>query len=119
MKKIALLGIVALAIALTPLLANAADEAKTLKGEPVCIQCYSGGKSGEGHAACGTACAGKGLPVGFLTDEGGKKQLYLVMGGGGKAAKDILGPLMGKQVEAKGAVSDKDGLKIFTVTEAK
>ena len=96
--------------------ASAADEV-TLKGEPVDIQCYLGGQRGEGHAACAKTCAEKGLPIGFVTKgEDGKEQMYLVMGANQKSAKDYMVEHMGKMVEAKGKVVEKDGLKILTVS---
>lgn len=106
-----------LAMAMAPFLgASAADEV-TLKGEPVDIQCYLGGQRGAGHAACATTCANNGLPIGFVTkDEDGKEQMYLVMGANKKPAKDYMAAHMGKMVEAKGTVVEKNGLKILTVS---
>lgn len=119
MKKIALGISTLLAFAVLPLMASAADAPKTVTGEPIDIKCYMGGKSGEAHASCAETCAGKGSPVGLLTEEGGKKVVYLVMGGGGKDAKDLVKGHMGKKVTATGTVADKDGIKVITVTEIK
>jgi len=59
-----------------------------------------------------------GKPVGFVTSNAdGEKSLYLVVGGNNKAAKDYMADHMGKIVEAKGTVVEKDGLKILTVSE--
>jgi hypothetical protein len=113
---VALVAVIA-ALTLAPMQAELAEEEVTLTGEPVDMNCYLGGKSGEGHAACAKACAGKGNPIGFVVEEGDKKQLYLVLGGGGKAAKDLMAEHMGTEVDAIGKVAEKDGLKVITVSE--
>ena len=108
---------IALSMMVVPAIGAAAEEV-TLKGEPVDIQCYLGGQRGEGHASCAKSCANKGLPIGFVTKgEDGKEEMYLVMGANQKAAKDYMADHMGKQVSAKGTVTEKDGLKILTVSE--
>jgi hypothetical protein len=96
-----------------------AEDTATVTGEPVDIACYMSGKSGEGHAACATACAGKGQPIGLVSKGAdGKTTMYLVMSGHDKAAKDLLGPLMGKQAKVTGTVTEKDGMKIITPSAA-
>ncbi len=96
--------------------AGAYAEDTTLTGEPVDMNCYVTGKSGEGHAACAKSCAEKGNPIGLaVKGADGKVSLYLVLGGGGKAAKDLMTEHMGKQVTVTGAVTEKDGMKIVTV----
>lgn len=93
-----------------------AEDATTVTGEPVDIACYLGGKAGEAHIACATACAQKGNPIGIaVKGADGKEMLYLAMAGGGKQAKDVLSPLMGKQVKATGVVTEKGGMKIITI----
>jgi hypothetical protein len=118
MKKIAMTLSVLLAIAAIPLLAGAQGDAKTLTGEPIDIKCYLGGKSGEAHAGCAETCAKGGAPVGLLVDEGGKKQVYLLLGQG-KDIKELVAGKMGKKVVATGKVTDKDGLKVLAATEIK
>ncbi len=109
---------IAVATLMTPFVGVSAEDEVTLKGEPVDISCYLGGKSGEGHASCAKACVTGGKPVGFVTSNAdGEKSLYLVVGGNNKAAKDYMADHMGKIVEAKGTVVEKDGLKILTVSE--
>jgi len=93
-------------------------EDTTLTGEPVDMNCYLGGKAGEGHAACAKGCIEKGNPVGLaVKGADGKTQLYLVLGGGGKAAKDYMAEYAGKQVAATGTVVEKEGMKVITVTK--
>ncbi len=97
-------------------LSSYAEDATTVTGEPVDIACYLGGKSGEGHIACATACAEKGNPLGIsVKGADGKETLYLAMGAGGKAAKDLLSAHMGKQVKVTGVVGEKGGLKVLTI----
>lgn len=103
------------------MLGGAAVQAEdtTITGEAVDISCYLGGNSGEAHASCAAACAEKGQPIGLLVTEGDEKQVYLVLGQGGKSAKDLMLPHMGKQVEVTGTVADKDGMKAIRVAEVK
>jgi len=116
MKYVVALVAVVAALTFAPM-GVMADEEVTLTGEPVDMNCYLTGKSGEGHAACATACAGKGNPIGFVVEMEGKKHLYLVLGGGGKAAKDLMAEHMGTEVDAIGKVAEKDGMKVITVSE--
>lgn len=110
--------VIVVATLMTPFVGVSAEDEVTLKGEPIDIQCYLSGRSGEGHASCAKSCAEKGLPIGFLTKgEDGEQTLYLVMGADGKASKDYMAAHMGKTVQAKGTVVEKDGLKILTVSE--
>ena len=110
--------VVALALSFAPI--HAADDAPkdvTLKGEPVDITCYLGGKSGPSHAGCATACANKGNPIGLVVEDGDKKVMYLVLGDGGKAAKDLLASHMGAQVSVTGKASSKDGLNVLVASK--
>lgn len=111
------LAIVLLAAVIMPFAGVATAEETTLKGEPVDIQCYLSGQSGAGHAACATVCANKGTPIGFVTKKDGKVKMYLVMGADRKPAKDFMAAHMGKQVEVKGTITEKNGLAILTVSE--
>jgi hypothetical protein len=110
-------GVTVAALAVMGVVAHAADET-TITGEPVDIACFLSGKSGEGHAACAKGCAEKGQPLGISAKGAdGKQVLYLAMGGGGKAAKDYLTSVMGKQVKVTGTVAEKDGMKVITITK--
>ena len=120
MKKLVVLGAVAVALMLSPMMVAAQDDAAKdveLKGEPVDIVCYLQGRAGEGHATCAKSCAEKGQPIGLVVDQDGEKQLYLVVGSGGKAAKDLMAEHMGKQVNVKGKASKKDGMMVIAVSE--
>ncbi len=90
----------------------------SLTGEPVDVQCYLKGRSGEAHASCAKTCAEKDLPIGFATvDDDGKEHLYLVMGADQKPAKGIMLEHMGKEVTATGTLATKNGMKILTVSK--
>ena len=103
-----------------PIVSTGAQEAQevSLRGEPVDIQCYLGGRSGEAHASCAASCAESGLPIGFVTvDDEGKEHLYLVMGAESKPAKDYMLEHMGQEVTATGTLVTKDGMKVLTVSK--
>lgn len=96
----------------------AESEVVSVTGEPVDIQCYLSGRSGEAHASCAKSCIEGGLPVGFVVvDDDGKEHLYLVMGAERKPAKDYMAEHMGQEVVATGTLATKDGMNIFTVTK--
>lgn len=106
-----------LAVAGVAMAADKAEE-KTIPGEVVGIQCYMAGRSGAGHAQCARSCAEKGNPIGLVAiDDEGKETLYLILGGGGKAAKDYMLDYMGKEVEVTGTVTKKNGMNVITVTK--
>ncbi len=118
MKMTALFAVALTALALLPMgVALAADEETSLTGEPIDINCFLGGKSGEDHAACARSCAERGNPIGFLVTEGDAKQIYLVLGAEGKSSKDLMTEYMGTEVEVIGKVKNKDGLKVIVVSE--
>ena len=112
--------LVALTAFFLPIVSTGAEEAQevSVTGEPVDIQCYLGGRSGEGHAACAKSCAEGGKPIGFVTvDDEGKEHLYLVMGAESKPAKDYMLEHMGQEGTATGTVVTKDGMKVLTVSK--
>ena len=114
MKKVSLILCGIFAVAIIPLLLPAAQETKTLKGEPVDIQCYLAGRSGAGHASCAATCVTeKGLPAGLVVEEDGKKVLYLLLGSGSTTAAKLVGEHMGKQVMVTGKVTKKEGLSVI------
>lgn len=117
MKSFLLTVIVALSFLLMPQASSAADEEVTLTGEAVDIACYLTGKSGPAHAGCASACANKDKPIGFVIGSGDKRVLYLVMTSGDKAPKDLLAAHMGKQIKVTGKTSDKEGMKVISVSK--
>ncbi len=118
MLKKSLFAIMIAALAMGGVVAHAEDAPTTITGEPVDIACFLTGKAGEAHAACAKGCAEKGQPLGIAAKGAdGKEVLYLALGGGGKAAKDLLAASMGKQVKVTGTVAEKNGMKVITVTK--
>jgi len=116
MLKKSLFAVAIAAVALMGVAAHAADT--TITGEPVDIACFLGGKAGAAHATCAKACADKGQPIGIAAKGAdGKEVVYLALGGGGKAAKDLLAAHMGKQVKVTGTVAEQGGMKIITVSK--
>lgn len=118
--RAACVAIAALAASLTPMVSAGAEDSVevSVTGEPVDIQCYLSGRSGEAHASCAQTCAENGQPIGFATvDDDGKELLYLVMGADRKPAKEIMAGHMGKEVTATGTLVTKEGMKILTVSK--
>ncbi len=112
--------IAALAASLIPMASMGAEDSAevSITGEPVDIQCYLSGRSGEAHATCARTCAENGQPIGFATvDDDGKEHLYLVMGATHKSPKEIMAEHMGKEVTATGTLVTKDGMQILTVSK--
>jgi predicted lipoprotein with Yx(FWY)xxD motif len=113
--------IVVAALAIAPVASIFAADAEpkdvVLTGEPVDMNCYLTGKSGAGHASCATACANKGNPIGLVVKDGDKSVLYLVLGGGGKASKDLMAAHMGAVVEVSGTAAKVDGMNILTASK--
>jgi hypothetical protein len=111
---------VVLALLVLGSLSAYAEDMTEITGEAVDIPCFVIGKHGPDHATCSKACAEKGEPLGIVAkDSSGKETLYVVIGSGGKTAKDLLADHMGKQVTAPGLISEKAGVKIFSVVQVK
>ena len=111
-----LIAIAALCRAAT--LTISAEAGQTLSGEIVDLACYVGhGAKGPDHQKCAQKCAQMGQPMGLLTADG---NLYLLVA-------DHVNPdpyrkarsLAGDQVEIRGGVSEKGGMKALTVDEVK
>ncbi len=118
--RVVCVAVAALAAFVVPIVSVGAEDAQevSVTGEPVDIQCYLGGRSGEAHASCAASCAESGLPIGFVTiDDEGKEHLYLVMGADRKPAKDYMLEHMGQEVTATGTLVIKDGMKVLTVSK--
>ena len=118
--RAACVAIAVLAASLIQMVSAGAEDAVevSITGEPVDIQCYLSGRSGEAHASCARTCAEKGQPIGFATvDDDGKEQLYLVMGATHKSPKEIMAEHMGKEVTATGTLTIKDGMTILSVSK--
>lgn len=89
---------------------EAAKEA-TLVGEVLDLTCFMQHPDdavGMDHAKCARACINKGLPVGFLAEDG---TVYLVIGTGHDPVAPMVADVTGKQVTIKGTVVSHHGVK--------
>ena len=83
----------------------------TLKGEVVDLHCHiTRGAAGEKHAGCAEACISRGVPAGFLADDG---TLYVLLDEKMISVKDKVAGKVGKTLTASGFVVEKDGLRLF------
>ena len=97
-----------------PAAAAATAGEQTLQGELVDLNCYlDHGAKGEGHKACGTTCALKGLPIGLLDKE---NRITLVVGAHERPMNTELAEKMGTTVELTGKVVSRNGLQMIEVS---
>ena len=91
----------------------------TVTGEVIDTYCYStAGAKGEGHRACGLACAGKGIPVAIL--EKGTDKVYVLLPK--KNAMPVpkgLVDKMGRQATVTGKMYSVGGSQFLTVESFK
>lgn len=91
----------------------------TLSGELIGLTCFiKHGSKGKSHRSCAKDCAEKGLPIGLLSDG----QIYQVSGKGHKSLIEAYKPLlkyMESNVEVKGKVFEKSGLKMLVIDKIK
>ena len=114
MKKLtfALVSLLVLAGAFT---LHASEEAESWTGEIVDIACYvPKGASGEGHAACARNCVKNGQPMGLLTEDG--TVILLAANHKDGAPYEGLKEHAGSTVNVTGALAEKGGMKIISVT---
>ena len=87
---------------------------QTIRGEIVDLACYlDHGAKGDGHKACGTTCALRGLPIGILDKD---NKLTLVVGANNHSLNAELAPKMGTIVALKGKVVSRDGVQMIEVS---
>ena len=82
-----------------------------MTGEVLDLYCYMQhpeSATGADHAKCGSACAAKGLPIGFLTADG---TLYLIIGKDHESANATVAEWVGKQSALTGYVTEQKGMK--------
>ena len=84
-------------------------EEKTIKGEVIDVKC---GK-GKGHEQCATQCARRGQDVGIKVGD----EVYVITGDFTADKNAKLVEFVAKDVEATGAIGEKDGHKTITVTK--
>ena len=83
----------------------------TLTGKIVDLQCYMTGKhEGDDPVKCAAACIRNGVPVGLETKDG-----LVILGHGMTGAAKMLEPLAMQEVEVKGKLYEKGGVKYVDV----
>ncbi|MDP4679365.1 MAG: hypothetical protein NWS46_03260 [Cyclobacteriaceae bacterium] len=86
----------------------------TWTGEVVDIDCYLANESkGDGHAQCAKSCISSGKPMGLLTEKG---DVILLVAG---KSTETLTALAGQKAEVKGKKSERGGIAMIVVSEAK
>jgi hypothetical protein len=109
------LTIVALLLASVPV-ANA--EEVTYTGEVLDLACYTAkGAKGADHAGCAKACVKGGQPMGLITEDG--TVVVLAANHENGDAYEAVKDLAGQSVEVTGDLSERDGIKVVSVTGSK
>jgi len=125
MKKV-VVAVLMLSLALFGLALAQKKEAKsvTITGQVVDYECCSKSKGtmlGGDHQECAETCLKNGLPIGILTKD---KKLYVAVSSQMMSSKhrDLLTPLVNKQVKVTGKVSNFGGspsIAVESVEEVK
>lgn len=104
--------------ALLAVTAAVSAEESTWTGEVMDVACYVAQEAhGHDHASCAKACVKAGQPMGLLTDDG--TLVLLAADHEDGAPYESLKDLAGSQAEVMGTLSERDGVKVVTVTAAK
>ncbi len=113
MHKLLVKGLTLICFVLLVTVSQAQDEG-TWVGEVVDLDCYvANGASGAGHAQCAQSCMKSGKPMGLLTESG---DVVLLVPG---ENADALIALAGEKVEVKGAKTERGGITMVVVSDAK
>lgn len=113
MYKLLINGLVLTCCLLMATASYAQDEG-SWTGEVVDLDCYVGnGSKGPGHAQCAKSCITSGKPMGLLTEDGD----IILLVPGDKA--EALTEMAGEMAEVKGKKSDKGGITMIVVSDAK
>lgn len=85
-----------------------------LKGTVVDMHCYvTHGIHGAEHTGCANACIARGLPAGFLADDG---VLYVLFGEKSQSVKDQVKDLADVPAIVTGSVVERGGVKGIQMT---
>ena len=97
----------------------AGPEDMTIKGEVVDLPCYEGkgGARGEAHKSCALSCAKRGNQLAIVQD--GTNTVYAITGDYAANKNEKLVEFVAAMVEAKGAVTEKDGKKWLAISAIK
>ena len=112
MKKLSLFAALTLAIALVP-----AVEAEEMSwtGEVLDLACYvAQGAHGADHSGCAKGCVKGGQPMGLKADDGTVVLLAAHHQDG--APYEALKDWAGEMVQVTGELTERDGMKVVTVT---
>jgi hypothetical protein len=125
--SVTIVGLVVLAICLVPSFLAVAQEkgttpppppaAKevTLTGKVVDLHCFMAGGAGKEDATkCMKECIEKGVPAVLETSKG-----IVLLGKGMEGVAKLVGPHANQQVEVKGKLHEKAGLKYLDIIEIK
>lgn len=91
----------------------------TIKGEVLdmfCFMKHPDSGQGPGHAKCAKSCINKGLPVGFLVEDGA---VYLVIGKDHEPASKLIVDFAGRQSLLTGMIYEHHGVKSIEVVSIK
>jgi len=109
-----LFAVVAVLLATVPM--SSAEET-TWSGEVLDLACYvSQGAKGSDHAGCAKSCVKGGQPMGLLTEDG---VVLLAANHKDGAPYEALKDWAGQEVEVTGEMSERDGVKVVSVTGSK
>lgn len=107
--------VVALLLAAVPM--SVAEE-MTWSGEVLDLACYvARGAKGEDHAGCAKSCVKGGQPMGLLTEDG--TVVLLAANHKDGSPYEALKDWAGQMVEVTGEMSERDGIKVVSVTGSK
>lgn len=110
MKRVSMFTIL-LMLALVVSAAEDTPKPVTLKGEVVDLHCHvTKGASGEKHAGCAEACISRGVPAGFLAENG---TLYVLLDEKMISVKEKVAGKVGKSLTANGFIVEKNGMRLF------
>jgi hypothetical protein len=89
------------------------EEAKpvALTGEVIDLTCFMqhpANAVGMDHAKCAKVCINKGLPVGFLDEDG---TMYLLIGSDHEPIASTVADVAGRKVTINGIIIEHDGVK--------
>ncbi len=112
MKRLSLFAVLALMIAAAPV---ADAEEMSWTGEVLDLACYVAQEAqGADHAGCAKGCVKGGQPMGLKADDGTVVLLAAHHKDG--AAYEALKDWAGEMVEISGELTERDGMKVVTVT---
>jgi len=107
--SIALMILVALVCSRNLPAADAAPAEVTIRGSVVDMHCYvTHGIRDAAHTACANACIARGVPAGFLADDG---TLYLLFEEKPFSVKDRVANLADVPAVVRGTVAVRNGVK--------